>query len=78
MATNKKSAVPTGRLARADNKGKACSDVGCKKPAAVKGRCVACDARDRRKDPAVREKAREASRRSYAKRAAAQQAEVAK
>ncbi|TYL50055.1 hypothetical protein FXB39_10340 [Nocardioides sp. BGMRC 2183] len=59
-------AEPNAR--RGVNKGKTCSAEGCGKDAYCKGRCAAHYASDRRLDPAEREKAREASRRSYAKR----------
>lgn len=52
------------------NKGKTCSVRGRDLPSYCKGKCVKHDAQERRKDPVVREKAREASRRSAAMRRA--------
>lgn len=66
---------PTWRLdaepRRSANKGKPCSAEGCERDSYCKGMCSAHYARARREDPAEREKAREASRRSHAKRKAA-------
>ena len=73
----RKAAESKANARRGVNKGKTCSAKGCGKDAYCKGRCAAHYARDRRLDPAEREKAREASRRSYAKRKAAA-AEAAK
>lgn len=66
LAAPANAAKPNAR--RGVNKGKTCSAKGCDRPAYCKGRCSAHYASDRRLDPAEREKAREASRRSYAKR----------
>lgn len=75
LAEPAEAARPNAR--RGVNKGKTCSVKGCSKDAYCKGRCAAHYASDRRLDPAEREKAREASRRSYAKRKATS-AEAAK
>lgn len=51
-----------------------CKDKGCEKIARVHGLCVAHDAAERRKDPVVREKTREAARRYHAKKKAEKEA----
>lgn len=56
---------------RSANKGKPCLAEGCGRDSYCKGMCAAHYAKARRQDPAEREKAREASRRSHAKRKAA-------
>lgn len=47
-----------------------CTDKACDKPAIAKGLCTAHYAQARRSDPAEREKANQASREYYARRAA--------
>lgn len=59
------------RPRRTTNKGNPCSSEGCGRDSYCKGLCSAHYAKARREDPAEREKAREASRRSHAKRKAA-------
>lgn len=72
MATKKQAATATA--ARVANKGKKCKTRGCDRDAVSKGLCPRCYTAERRKDPEVRAKANEASKRSAAKRKAAKEA----
>jgi len=66
--------APKQNSRRGVNKGRTCSAKACERAAYCMGRCSAHHARDRRLDPAEREKTREASRHSYAKRKVAAEA----
>lgn len=74
MEMSAKQAEAVTNAGRGVNKGRTCSASGCERAAYCKGRCSAHYARDRRLNPAERERAREASRRSYAKRKAVAEA----
>ncbi|QGX08237.1 hypothetical protein EEW87_16325 [Janibacter melonis] len=65
-----KKAKPAVDGERTANKGLLCSEKGCTKPATARSKCSAHYAAARRLDPAVRQKAREASARAYAKKKA--------
>lgn len=66
-------ATPTG--ARAPKARAECAADGCDRTAMAKGLCSMHYTAERRKDPEVMEKAREASRRSVAKRKVAAESE---
>lgn len=68
MAAAKKAApAAEGRTA---NKGMVCAAKGCASDAKSKGLCLKHYTQERRKDPEVRRKANEASKRTAAKRRA--------
>lgn len=70
MAATKKKAEAPAPAARVGNKGRKCSVGGCDADAKSKGMCLKHYTAERRKDPEIRAKANEASKRTAAKRRA--------